>query len=233
MLGRDHAALGITTFGAAAWVGATQLGLPALTAPQAALGIVVSAGAALAPDLDERHSTAGRDNPISWLPLFGGHRRRTHCLLAVALVAGVAVLCQLGHDSTVILVGFAACTGAGVLLRRLSGLGVVLGVPFGIAGGWVAANYVPGGWWLIAAVAIPYASHLVGDGVTPGGLPLLLPFSQRKFSAHLFRTGGVGERLVVSPLLHLLELWALWAAFMGTATAYATTTIASIHWAAR
>jgi hypothetical protein len=96
MLGRNHTAVGVAAFAGAVWVGGHLLGFPAIDAQQAVAGTVVSAGAALAPDLDEAHSSAGRSNPISHLPIFGGHRGRTHCVLAVAAVTVTVLVCQ-GH----------------------------------------------------------------------------------------------------------------------------------------
>ncbi len=229
MLGRNHAALGVAAFAGAAWAGGHVVGLPAMTAYQAGFGVAVAAGAALAPDLDEAHSLGGHANPVSLLAIFGGHRRRTHCLLAVAAVAALAVVCASDRLAAAIVVGFAACTGGAVLSRRLSGGGALLCVPFGIAVGDAAFRWVPGGWWLVAAVAFPYASHLVGDGLTPGGLPLFLPFSQRKVSLHLFRTGHAVEHLVVTPVVGLLALASLYAAFSSTAAGFAHDMLAALR----
>ncbi len=108
MLGRNHAAVGVASFAGATWAGTHLLHLGALDAHQAVAGTVVALGAALAPDLDEAHSTAGRSNPISHLPIFGGHRRRTHCIAAVAAVTAVALACATNIDTTAVAAGVAS-----------------------------------------------------------------------------------------------------------------------------
>jgi membrane-bound metal-dependent hydrolase YbcI (DUF457 family) len=219
MLGRNHAACGLGAYGAAAWAGTHLLGLGRLNVAQVSLGAVAAAGAALAPDLDEAHSLAGHANPLAQLRVFGGHRRRTHCLAAVVAVSVLAVVCARSREASAFLVGVAACTGGGVISRTLRGGGWLLCVPFGVAAGLVCYHSVPGGWWLSAAVSLPYASHLVGDGLTPGGLPWLLPVSGRRWSLPLFRTGQLGERLIVTPLVHLAAGWAVYQAFAPTVSA--------------
>jgi hypothetical protein len=131
MLGRNHTAVGVAAFAGAVWVGGHILGLPAIDAQQAVAGTVVAAGAALAPDLDEAHSSAGRSNPISHLPIFGGHRRRTHCVLAVAAVTVTALVCQDHRDAVAVIAGTAACTGGSQISSQLRHAGAVLCVPFG------------------------------------------------------------------------------------------------------
>lgn len=158
MLGRNHAAIGVASFAGATWAGTHLFHLGALDAHQAVAGTVVAIGAALAPDLDEAHSTAGGSNPISDLPIFGGHRRRSHCIAAVAAVTAVALACATNIDPTAIAAGAVPC------------------VPFGALFGYATARWVHPGWWLIAAVAVPYFSRLLGDTITPGGVPCSCPY---------------------------------------------------------
>jgi membrane-bound metal-dependent hydrolase YbcI (DUF457 family) len=224
--GKDHAALAVAAFAGAAWAGAHYFGLRPLSAVEACLGVVVAAGSGLAPDLDEKHSRAGRASPLSWFPIYGGHRQRTHWLSTVATVAAVAVLCQSNRTASAVLVGVACCMGGAALSRLLRGGGVLLCVPFGVAMATAAYRWVPGGWWLVAAVAVPYASHIAGDVPTPGGLPLWGPWSKRKVSLHLFKVGGPAEHLVVAPLVHGLALWSLYAVFYPTVMTWAHRSLA-------
>lgn len=110
MMGPSHAACG-----AAAWVALTadyQLHLQDLTVPigwgvldvgdtGVLTGALVTAGAALLPDLDHPDGTVARSlRPLStWLArgicrLSGGHRRGTHSVLGVAVFTGLAAAAQ-------------------------------------------------------------------------------------------------------------------------------------------
>lgn len=223
MLGRDHSALGLAAYAGGCWEGVHRFGLPHLTIPQMALGAIVAIGASLAPDIDEKGSYAGRDNPLSFLPIFGGHRQRTHwlatCVGVIALAYGIYVL---GNDlAMAIMAGFCACTGASVLWKKLGILGKPGTVAFGVAVGWAAVHYhVHDGWWLVPAVGLAYLSHPLGDWPTPGGVPLLGPWVKHNFSLHLFKVGKAGEQIVVWPATHLLAGFAAWEAFEPTAWAW-------------
>ncbi len=71
---------------------------------------------------------------------------------------------------------------------------------------------------MIAAVAVPYFSHLLGDTITPGGVPWLLPATQR-WSISLFRTGQTFERTVLSLLLAATAAVAVWVVLSPPVTA--------------
>jgi len=60
MLGYNHGMLGVAAFGASTWYAEHVIHLPALGIGDLAMGVVVAAGSALAPDLDEHESLAGR-----------------------------------------------------------------------------------------------------------------------------------------------------------------------------
>jgi len=68
MLGYNHGMLGVAAFGASTWYAEHVVHLPALGIGDLAMGVVVAAGSALAPDLDEHESLAGRANPIRTCP---------------------------------------------------------------------------------------------------------------------------------------------------------------------
>jgi membrane-bound metal-dependent hydrolase YbcI (DUF457 family) len=200
MLGRNHGAIGVAAFCGSALYGEHVLHLTTLTVGQAALGVLVAAGTALAPDLDETESLGGRANPISHLPLFGGHRTRTHTLLAAALVLAATLLCERDVLATAILVGFMATMGGSVFSGRLRYNGAMLSVPFGLLAGFLSYRYVHAGWWLVAAVGPAYLSHLAADSLTKGGVPLLIPLSHHRYTIGLMRTGHLAERILTVPI---------------------------------
>src|SRR5579859_2494613 len=90
--GRDHALTGAVAFAAAA-------PLLHLTALSVAAGTVLTAGAALLPDIDEPGSTISRQGGfltmnLAWIVhrVSGGHRKGTHSFLGVAVFAVGALL---------------------------------------------------------------------------------------------------------------------------------------------
>jgi inner membrane protein len=60
--------------------------------------------------------------------------------------------------------------------------------------GWVAAIWACGSTLWLGPLAIGYLSHLLGDCLTPSGIPLLWP-SRRRFRVALFRTNSLAEHL--------------------------------------
>ncbi|HSV28266.1 MAG TPA: metal-dependent hydrolase [Candidatus Omnitrophota bacterium] len=63
--------------------------------------------------------------------------------------------------------------------------------------GCLAVLVVMGMGWVAAPVVLGYLSHLLADGLTPSGVPLLWP-SRRRFTLNLCRTGGVAEIAIVA-----------------------------------
>lgn len=216
MLGRTHGTLGIAAFGLSVYYGEHAQHLHLLSGPQAAMGVVVAAGTALAPDLDEHRSLGGQANPVSLLPVFGGHRTRTHTLLAVVVVTGATLLCERDVLATAVVVGFMACMGGAVVSSRVRHAGAFLSVPFGALAAYMSFRYVHAGWWLTAAVALPYLSHLVADTLTKGGVPWLMPFTKRDFTLGLMKTGHYLEHMFFTPFFGLLAAISCWVAFRPT-----------------
>lgn len=73
-------------------------------------------------------------------------------------------------------------------------------------------------WWGLAALGMVagYLSHILGDFVTHGGVPLLWPVKRRFSSPLTFLTGGVFERLLrvflaLGAAWILLDRFAPWA----------------------
>lgn len=59
---------------------------------------------------------------------------------------------------------------------------------------------------MAAPIVIGYLSHLLADGLTPSGVPLLWP-SRRRFTLNLCQTGSLMEMLVVAAIA-VLGGWA-------------------------
>lgn len=200
MLGHTHALSGAT-----AWLIVAPLAANSVAGT--ALGTAVAAGAALAPDLDHQSSTATH----AWGPitrgigfilgkLCGGHRQGTHALLAIPvawLVAYAAVEIAQGWPAGVVV---ALCAA----LAFIACEDIVPGrwertwpynIAWSAAAGWAAIYYQPNLAWLPWAVAIGWAAHIAGDALTRGGVPLLKPFTSRRFALTGLRTGGTWETI--------------------------------------
>ncbi|KAF0224346.1 MAG: putative membrane-bound metal-dependent [Rhodospirillaceae bacterium] len=65
---------------------------------------------------------------------------------------------------------------------------------------------IMGTGWLAAPVVVGYLSHLLADGLTPSGVPLLWPH-KRRFSLNLCRTGSVTEIAIVA-VITIVGGWA-------------------------
>lgn len=201
MLARTH-----VLTGAAAWLAVAPIVVP-ITPTGIALGTGVAAGAALAPDLDHRSGTATHawgpvtralGGIIGWAT--GGHRAGTHALLAVpaAWFATWAAVEHAGSWPAMIVVALCAA------LAFIACEDVIPGRweriwPYNLAwsalAGWGAVASGMDLTWLPWAVAVGWAAHIVGDAVTTGGVPLLLPLSRRRFSLTNARTGGTWEKV--------------------------------------
>lgn len=224
MLGYSHA-----TSGALAWLAATpvldqaakMLGQNPLTPQETLIGAVACAGAALIPDLDHPSATiAYTFGPISksvsklTALLAGGHRQGTHSLL---FSVGFGILCYIVGVSTEL---FGSNTPAMVLMFLLSafafrGLNLVLpGTSSTLKGlvvilqaaalTWVMANFLMtdmNWWWLGLAGAVGCIMHLVGDSLTPEGVPWFYPNRFRLAIPIISHTGNILERAIVGPLM--------------------------------
>lgn len=190
MLGRDHALLGALGYSATAPFVLANPSWGVL-----GTGAVVSAAFALLPDLDEPGSTVSRklsllSRGVSHLTrkLAGGHRQGTHSLMFVALVAGLITFAAQWPTAIAILV-----IASFLLVWRMlipGGLrhlwiikSLLMDVGFSIGVGaayWAdktmrATRHHPAGsiGWLLLATAGGCFWHLVGDTITPEGVPYL------------------------------------------------------------
>lgn len=195
MMGTSHAASG-----AAVWLALTATSIPALGAYElepatVLLGVGVAAGAALLPDADHHNATIAHSVPIVGRAaagvvgaVSGGHRKGMHSLLAVAAVIfGMLYLGQLtwqpdGWDTTIHL-GAAIAAGACVTFAvkvlkvvRSWPLAWLVGAGFGLLVGLLSPEQTG---WLPWAIGAGYLTHILGDMLTAGGVPLLWPLPIR------------------------------------------------------
>ncbi|MCL7461599.1 metal-dependent hydrolase [Pseudomonas sp. NW5] len=86
----------------------------------------------------------------------------------------------------------------GITHSLLAVVGLALALHYGWAHGYVGSDE----WGLVAVgLTVGYLSHILGDFLTHGGVPLFWPL-KRRFSAPLtFQTGGVFERFLMVALL--------------------------------
>ncbi len=215
VLGKTHAAFGVTAFGGATLLASTVFGYHGSLA-QLGAGTVVAAGSALAPDLDEAGSTPGRALPLSHLPIFGGHRTRTHTLAAVLLVSAAAAACSFDAIATATMAALTATMGATWAFAIVRRHGALFALGAGTILGIVVAKFVGDGWWLVLATGPPYFSHFLGDAMTPGGVPFFMPISSGRWSLRLFRTGRTGEKVLVAPAMSFFALAAIVVAARST-----------------
>ena len=192
MMGGHHAICG-----AAAWVTITSsapymLGAHPLPARSVLIGAVVTAGAALLPDVDHHNATIAHSGGLVTQTIAdvaetvsGGHRHGLHSLLAVVgftaatwaaqfWQATVPVLGLIPAGSLLLLLALIAFGSRALKLSRGGALKL-----------WVSAAVAAVGIlyfapqeldWLPMSVLIGVVVHLVGDLMTVGGLPLLWPW---------------------------------------------------------
>jgi len=226
MMARSHALLGAAGWLAGAPVVADAIHHP-LDLPTLAASTVVCAGAALLPDLDHHDGLiANALGPVTGLlargvaKLSGGHRHATHSLLFGLLMGALTGgLLRLGGRVAMLALAL-LCTAFALRAIRLTELGsnerlhwpqVAL-----VAGAitWTEAKFIPGTWqWLPAAAAAGCWLHVLGDLLTPEGVPLLWPWRQRLALPVIGHTNDWGETFVVVPALGLIIVCLAWVRF--------------------
>lgn len=198
-MGKSHVAVGAFSYLALLPVVDQVAAVPTSVAGICA-GTLCAAGASMLPDLDHPEARAASFlGPISRIGargisfVSGGHRNGTHSMLAlVAIAAGaIAGLVTLGQTAQIVTVAILMALGACVLFEPAPESVSILaacGATWALFAQGVGVEVVG------LAVAIGYASHLVGDCLTPEGCPLLWPLSRRRFSVGLFKTDGMLEK---------------------------------------
>ncbi|MEU9133851.1 metal-dependent hydrolase [Kitasatospora sp. NPDC048540] len=231
MMGHSHAVSGALVFAAAApFLPPLVIGRP-LQPGEVLLGAVLSAGAALLPDLDHHDGTlAHLFGPFSRLAcraiarLSGGHRHATHSLVFVALAgAGSRAAVERwergftdGLTFTLLLFAVHALrshTSGRCADSRATTVGLAA---IGTAS---AHTWLPGtGTWLPYAVVIGTLTHVLGDCLTRQGVPLLWPYRRRFEIVLIKRTGNRFETRFLVPVMTAGTLVLVWlAAFAPTA----------------
>lgn len=248
MMGSSHAISGAAVFLAAS-SSTMGLGLLDLSPTELLAGTLVCAGAALLPDADHPNATIAYSVPggsaVTGLigAATGGHRKGLHCLAAIVVVFfGAMLLSKVAftpegwagplHLGTAIMV--MSCTAFAVKVLRLV-RSWFMAWAAGAVLAFVVTWLVPiGGPWLLAAVTLGYATHLAGDLITAGGVPLLWPLMPKPPRAVrnlpvlsamwlpggnfavpvLGNTGSWREQLLATGLT-VYALWCVVAGFIG------------------
>lgn len=228
-MGHSHA-----VSGALAWCVAGPLlasrGLVDLDPSVYATGALITAGAALLPDLDHPDATIAHSlGPLTQgvavgvAAATGGHRKGTHTLLAAAAV-------WFAMWALAVYAGMPGQLAVTFLLAALALKALHL-APTGGLWSWAAIAlqsaavtgvvylFGPTSWaWLPWAVTLGYITHLVGDSLAgSAGVPWLLPLTRRRFAVPLLpSTGGLLETKVVVPLMGLAVIALAWTQFTGS-----------------
>ncbi|GAA4885452.1 metal-dependent hydrolase [Kitasatospora terrestris] len=231
MMGHSHAVSGALVFAAAApFLAPVAAGRPLLPG-EVLVGALLSAGAALLPDLDHHDGTvANLFGPFTRLlcravaRLSGGHRHATHSLLFVALV-GAGSLAGVtrwqrgftdGLTFALLLLAVHAlrshtpgrCTHSRATTIGLAAIGTAS-----------VDTWLPGtGAWLPWTVVLGTLAHLLGDFLTRQGVPLLWPYGRRFELVLIKRTGNRFETRFLVPVMTCGTFVLVWlAAFVPTA----------------
>ena len=208
MLARTHA-----LSGAAVWLAWGPAVLGVKGRGELVAGALVTAGAALLPDLDTPTSTlAGAlGRPTHLLArllarVSGGHRAGTHSLLAVVgSWAGVEALLGTSWGRFVAAVVSLLCLAlathvlGGISLRGSRAFDARPVIPAAVLVV-VGALTLPSTRFVAPAVGLGVAVHVLGDLLSDRGVPLLWPWPRRQ-AVPVLTTGGGAERLVAGALL--------------------------------
>lgn len=182
-----------------------------------ALG-VVSAGAAMLPDIDEPNSSVSHmlepiSGGVSWITnkLAGGHRQATHSLLTVAVVGiGTMYLGMLRffHPSFIV-APLAICIALAIhgVLPMSFRPGRIFALIVAILATGVIVKYVGVGWWIPVAIALGWFLHILGDYLTSSGVPLFWPITRRHFSYPILGRTGSKREVVASALIAISTIY--------------------------
>lgn len=223
LLGHSHAVSGALIFAAAGPTLPQRLFHDALSPSEVVIGVFLTAGAALLPDLDHHNGTiANFLGPVSRsvckavAKVSGGHRHATHSIAFVAL-AGVLTWLgveYLGRPFTLSVVFLLLALALRALNICPPGKGVASWITIiALAGGGTAVvdHWMPSApTWLPFAIVLGCIAHLLGDFLTKAGIPLFWPLGSRFEVAIVSRTGNRMETLVLVPMMMLSTVALLW-----------------------
>lgn len=221
MLGHSHAISGALAFAASAAAAGAVAGYAGLHevpfhpgAVELILGTLITAGAALLPDIDHPNGTIAHAlGPITkHLSKFvseisGGHRHATHSVLFMLGAGAVTWVGEYfgGKIFTLILAFVMLALGIRALHLSPSGETFRAWGPCVLLAG--AGTVVMWRWlpatpnWLPFAIALGCLAHLVGDCLTDRGCPLLWPLKFKLSIPLISRTGNTMETWVLTPLM--------------------------------
>lgn len=239
MMGGHHAASGAAAWVAVASTAPHALGWYPVTPLAVVTGALLTAGAALLPDLDHHSGTIAHSLPpvtkiLARLTeqISGGHRRGTHSLLGLAVF--VALSTALGKVTAVVPFFGSVAVGAGLLSVLLMGFALkALKIAGGPGRSWLLALglsafiavYAPeNNDWLPVAVGLGVAVHILGDLLTHQGVMILWPLRIKRPRSlagmpvlnKLWRSSGA----MSLPLIGAAGSWREWA-LMVPVTVYA------------
>jgi membrane-bound metal-dependent hydrolase YbcI (DUF457 family) len=221
MLGTSHIASGILAWGIAypIYLETTQTA-PNLTALIG--GAVITAAAALLPDADHPQGTiANTYGPVSKFvtrlicAISGGHRGGTHSLLFVLLIGLIAWFSPpIVHAVLFGLLAGILVRGTGLFPKGIAQrFKALTATTVAIAVG-VLVSLNPPGEWFTWALVVGVFTHLLGDTITPGGVPYLFPLRTKFRIPLLTATGNIVETAVLAPLMAIGGIGLLiWLAF--------------------
>lgn len=229
MMGTNHA-----LSGAAVWLTLTTplAGNPLVTVdtPTLVAGTLLTAGAALLPDIDHPNSTLAHAGGAATQAvaraaqtMSGGHRHGMHSLLAVA---GFAVLAWAATQFTVTVAGQENLPVGGMALTVFLIVGALKALKIRRWTGapvWGLALTVAAGIGVFAPqlaellptiVAVGVITHIVGDMLTEGGVPLLWPvvitppraWNHTPVLSHVWKPNGY----LAAPILGRTGSWREW-----------------------
>lgn len=228
MLGHSHATSGALAFATAATVvpvGVIELvqGPARISAMELVLGTLITAGAALLPDIDHPKATIAQAlGPVTYSlsqvvsKISGGHRQATHSLLFV-LAAGWATWAGqhfLGRYFSLGVIFFMLALGVRALHLSPSGDSLRAYGPCILvaAGGTVLMDrWLPDTpRWLPFAIGVGCLIHLIGDCLTDRGCPLLWPWKPRLALPVISRTGNTVETWLLTPAMGVVTIGLLY-----------------------
>ncbi|MCC9205680.1 metal-dependent hydrolase [Arthrobacter sp. zg-Y769] len=239
MMGGHHAASGAAAWVAVASTAPHAFGWYPVTPLGVVTGALLTAGAALLPDLDHHSGSIAYSLPpltkiLARLTeaVSGGHRRGTHSLLGLAVF--VALATALGRVTADVPIFGSVALGAGILSVLLMGFafkalkiagGPVRSWSLALAFSVFIAVYAPeNNDWLPVAVGLGVAVHIVGDLLTHQGVMILWPLRIKRprslvrfpVVSKLWRSSGAFSL----PLIGAAGSWREWA-LMVPVTIYA------------
>lgn len=227
MLGFSHATMGALGWFIVAEPISQLIGHP-LNLSELGVGAIACAGAAIMPDLDHPQATIAHTfGPISYAAsklthlLAGGHRQGTHSLL---FSVGFGALCYLVGTSTQ---WFHSAWPAMILMFLLTAfafraLNIVPPRTSGTIKGFVVILeaiavtvaiqfFMPNAWWFLGMAGfIGCIIHLIGDSLTPEGVPWFYPARWRLAIPIISHTGNILEKAIISPLMVLAVLFEIY-----------------------